>query len=53
PKTPNDMAQDIRRTKTKPVAKSSLRSSTLMKPTASHLAKLSKAREIHSSRCLG
>uniref|UniRef100_A0A5B7BQ17 TPX2 central domain-containing protein n=1 Tax=Davidia involucrata TaxID=16924 RepID=A0A5B7BQ17_DAVIN len=50
----NDMAPDITKAKTKSVAKSSKpRSSTLMKPTASHLAKLNRARGVYSSCFLG
>ncbi|GMP30386.1 hypothetical protein CsSME_00005078 [Camellia sinensis var. sinensis] len=47
------MAEDIPKAKIKSVAKSSkIRSSTLMQPTASHLAKLSQGREVHSIRFL-
>ncbi|PSR93375.1 hypothetical protein CEY00_Acc27988 [Actinidia chinensis var. chinensis] len=50
-KSHNNTDQDILQTKTKFVEKSSfIRSSTLMKPTASHLAKLNGAKEV-SSRC--
>ncbi|KAL7229602.1 hypothetical protein ACSBR2_008163 [Camellia fascicularis] len=53
PKSRNGMAEDIPKAKIKSVAKSSkIRSSTLMQPTASHLAKLSRGREVHSIRFL-
>ncbi|KAG5558449.1 hypothetical protein RHGRI_008401 [Rhododendron griersonianum] len=48
------MAQDILKTKTKSAGQSSkTRSSTLMTPTASHLAKLNREKEVHSNRFLG
>ncbi|XP_058205348.1 protein TPX2-like [Rhododendron vialii] len=48
------MAQDILKTKTKSAGQSSKpRSSTLMTPTASHLAKLNREKEVHSNRFLG
>lgn len=44
-----DIAPNAMKAKTKSLAKSSkLKTSTLMKPTASHLAKLSKVREVNS-----
>ncbi|XP_059667001.1 protein TPX2-like [Cornus florida] len=50
----NDKAQDTPKAKTKSVAKLfKPRSSTLMKPTASHLAKLSGTREVSSRQLLG
>ncbi|KAA8533816.1 hypothetical protein F0562_031333 [Nyssa sinensis] len=53
-KSHNDMGQDIIKAKTKSVAKSSKpRSSTLMKPTASQLAKLNRAQGVSSNRFLG
>lgn len=46
-----DIAPDIMKAKTKSLAKSSkLKSSTLMKPTASHLAKQSKVRDVNSKQ---
>lgn len=46
-----DIAPDIMKAKTKSLAKSSkLKSSTLMKPTASHLAKQSKVRDANSKQ---
>ncbi|XP_059451707.1 protein TPX2-like isoform X2 [Corylus avellana] len=49
----NQMAQASPKAKTKSPVKSTLtRSSTLMKPTASHLAKQNKPQEIHSTRFL-
>ncbi|GAV61860.1 TPX2_importin domain-containing protein [Cephalotus follicularis] len=49
----NLMAQDSQEGKTKALANTSIwRSSTLMKPTASHLAKLTHRREVHSSKFL-
>lgn len=48
------MAQHILKTKTKSAEKSSkTRTSTLMTPTASHLAKLNWGSEVHSNRFLG
>ncbi|KAK3040125.1 hypothetical protein RJ639_027851 [Escallonia herrerae] len=50
-KYPNRVGQDIPKAKAKSMAKSfKPRSATLMKPTASHLAKQNKARELKSSR---
>ncbi|KAK2971758.1 hypothetical protein RJ640_022897 [Escallonia rubra] len=50
-KYPNHVGQDIPKAKAKSMAKSfKPRSATLMKPTASHLAKQNKARELKSSR---
>ncbi|KAK3022190.1 hypothetical protein RJ639_047012 [Escallonia herrerae] len=50
-KYPNHVGQDIPKAKAKSMAKSfKPRSAALMKPTASHLAKQNKARELKSSR---
>ncbi|XP_044506608.1 uncharacterized protein LOC123226166 [Mangifera indica] len=49
----NHMDQDIPKSKTKSVIKSLSRSSTLMKPTASYLAKQIQTQEVNSKQFLG